>query len=176
MYIPNTQNQLNQKFYGISFQNTTTGFAVGAKNTDSTPSGVIQITTDSCDTWNMPIIDTLNPGILKDVVISEQVVWVAGHNSTILKSTNGINWTKDESFIDAQGAEHNLISICVHKGRANVTGDEGTQGYYYYYIPSVLDGVTYTFTAVDTLWIKILQSDGITYKKGFVSALNVTTT
>ena len=62
MYIPNTQNQLNQKFYGISFQNTTTGFAVGAKNTDSTPSGVIQITTDSCDTWNMPIRDTLTPG------------------------------------------------------------------------------------------------------------------
>jgi hypothetical protein len=166
----------NKKFSAILFLNADSGIIVGEALDSGTPVGYIILTTDACLSWQSPDLTTLNPvpAPLRDIAISDEYIWVAGHDSNILRctKTDPMTWNRVSTFINDIGSGRALINIAAYKSLINVTGDEGGSGIYYYYIPDVYDGVTYQFIPVDTLWIKIPQQGG-GFKEGFVCALNV---
>lgn len=182
-YLTINDGQLN----AIWFNDANNGYVAGAQ-VMANAIGIIYKTIDGGDNFTIPTLPS-ESGALKDITSYKTNVWAVGDNSTVLYSTDsGITWFKDEGFINDISNSNNLLSVCaISKALINITGDSSGQGYYYYYIPDVLDGVTYQFIPVDTIWLKVKQSAGFpplgggskevppdVYKYGFVCALNVT--
>jgi photosystem II stability/assembly factor-like uncharacterized protein len=162
----------DNRFYGLFFSDVNTGWLAGGKIAGSATNGVVYKTTDGGTTWAMSDLAGIGAGELKDIHFGSSG-WAVGDNSTVVKTTDGgTTWTKDTLFISTMGGTHNLLAVsAISNDVAYVAGDAGGQGKFFYFISDTVEGIKYTYTPVNTVWMKVKQVTG-NFLSGFVCALN----
>jgi photosystem II stability/assembly factor-like uncharacterized protein len=168
---------------GLTFLDNGMGWVVGG---DGLGAGIIKRTNDAGNNWANTV--TIAGGILRDVnflvsdVLNRDVSaitpaslqgWAVGNGSTVVKTTDGDTWTQDSDFIPSQGSTHNLTAVSsIFRNVPYIGGDIGGNGNFYYFVPDIIDGVKYTYTPVDSVWMRVTFENNI-IKEGFVTALAV---
>jgi len=169
----------NVSFYGLSLTSSadarTSGGEARVAGGRSSGTGIIFHTEDFGANWTTSDLASINAGTLHDIFFDArtEIGWAVGDNSTIVISTdNGATWTKNTSYITEIGANKNLLAVsAIFDGFAYVAGNAGNGGLFYYFLSDTVNGVKYTYTPVDTIWMSVTSNSGI--KKGFVTALTV---
>lgn len=166
----------NISFYGLSFSSTGDGRVAGGGTGGS---GIIFHTEDFGDTWTTVDLASIGAGTLRDIFfdLRSGIGWAVGDNSTIVISTdNGVTWTKNALYVTEIGTNKNLLAVsAIFDGFAYVAGNAGNGGLFYYFLSDTVNGVKYTYTPVDTVWMRVKFMNDI-IKEGFVTALNVEVT
>jgi photosystem II stability/assembly factor-like uncharacterized protein len=164
--------QINTFLYGLSVPSAGVCWVAGGS---STGNGMVFHTEDFGASWITHDLSALGASTLRDIYAdpSVQSVCAVGLNSTIVKTTdNGANWNKDGTFITEIGANKNLLAVsAVFDDHAYVAGNAENGGLFYYFLSDTVNGVKYTYTPVDTVWLTV--TEGAEIKKGFVTALTI---